>query len=128
VSPVTPVAASSARALLVKLLGDLSGYTQLPVLRWGRGCLWGAGTSQAKRRSRRVQHLRSGPRPTPAVARPGRPPRPRSDKVLFVPATPADFAAADRWMLVDRSRITFTGTECDKVRPSWRLPDGGPRL
>jgi len=33
----------------------------------------------------------------------------------MVPATIDDFAAANRWMLMDRSRITFTGTECDKV-------------
>jgi hypothetical protein len=36
VSPVTPIATSEGRVLLVKLLGDLSGYTQLPVLRSDR--------------------------------------------------------------------------------------------
>ena len=33
VSPVTPIATSSGQAVLVKLLGDLAGYSQLPVLR-----------------------------------------------------------------------------------------------
>ncbi|GBF95275.1 hypothetical protein Rsub_08306 [Raphidocelis subcapitata] len=32
VSPVTPIATSEGRVLLVKLLGDLAGYSQLPVL------------------------------------------------------------------------------------------------
>lgn len=33
VSPVTPIATASDNVLLAKLLGDLAGYTQLPVLR-----------------------------------------------------------------------------------------------
>jgi hypothetical protein len=64
------VATSSDRALLAKLLGDLSGYSQPPEL---------------------------------------------SGKVLFVPATAADLSSADRWLLVDRARVSFTGDECDKV-------------
>ena len=32
-----------------------------------------------------------------------------------MPATPEDLAAADRWLLVDRSRVTLDGAECDKV-------------
>ena len=35
-SPVAPIAASTNNLLLAKLLGDLSGYAQLPVLRRDR--------------------------------------------------------------------------------------------
>jgi hypothetical protein len=34
-SPFTPLASTSGRTVVAKLLGDLAGYTQLPVLRWG---------------------------------------------------------------------------------------------
>lgn len=34
-SPSLPIALSTGRTLAAKLLGDLAGYTQLPVLRWG---------------------------------------------------------------------------------------------
>lgn len=33
----------------------------------------------------------------------------------MVPGTLQDLQKADRWMLVDRSLISFTGSECDKV-------------
>lgn len=35
-SPWVPVAVSSNRTLSAKLLGDLAGYTQIPVLRYVR--------------------------------------------------------------------------------------------
>lgn len=40
-----PVAVSANRTLSAKLMGDLAGYTQLPVLRWvcGAVCGWVAG-------------------------------------------------------------------------------------
>lgn len=37
ISPSVPVAVSSNRTLSVKLLGDLAGYTQIPVLRYVQG-------------------------------------------------------------------------------------------
>lgn len=41
--------------------------------------------------------------------------KPNSDKLLFIPATPQDFARADRWLLVDRSRVSADGADCDRV-------------
>jgi hypothetical protein len=41
----------------------------------------------------------------------------------MIPGTSADLKSADRWMLVTRDRITFSGTECDKVREHLVHPD-----
>jgi hypothetical protein len=37
-SPSLPVAVSSNRTLAAKLLGDLAGYREMPVLRWVGRC------------------------------------------------------------------------------------------
>ncbi|KAF8065442.1 HAP2 [Scenedesmus sp. PABB004] len=88
-SPSTPVALSANRTLSAKLLGDLAGYVQPPVL---------------------------------------------SEKVLMIPRPRVGqsvqdvFANRSEWLLLDRSRISFDGTECDKVGTSFtafRYQPGG---
>lgn len=54
-SPDVPLATSSSRTLTARLLGDLAGYTQMPVLR----CVCGGG----------LRHV--GGRSTPAGGRQG---------------------------------------------------------
>ncbi|WIA16742.1 hypothetical protein OEZ85_013396 [Tetradesmus obliquus] len=79
-SPSMPWALSAGRTLGAKLLGDLAGYTQLPVL---------------SERVLMIPHPRNG----------------QSINDMFNNRT--------EWMLVDRSKISFTGNECDKVGTSF---------
>eukprot|EP00775_Hariotina_reticulata_P002496 gene2496-2799_t len=79
-SPSYPWAISSSRTLSAKLLGDLAGYTQLPVL------------------SERVLMI-----PNPKVG--------QSSQDIF--------GNRSEWLLLDRSKISFDGTECDKVGTSF---------
>ncbi|KAF6259714.1 dihydrouridine synthase-domain-containing protein [Scenedesmus sp. NREL 46B-D3] len=79
-SPSVPWALSAGRTLGAKLLGDLAGYTQLPVL---------------SERVLLIPHPRSG------------------QSVSDV------FANRTEWMLLDRSRVSFDGGECDKVGTSF---------
>lgn len=145
-SPSVPLASAAGGALVAKLLGDLAGYTQLPVLRYpcSQGaCLcpprvhgvraWRAATAwlgPALRQPLLAQFEHAGGAFASSLPLAPHPPRfarthTRSMQLLMVPQ-PLVGQTLDQvlrnqsmWMLVPRDQITFDGNQCDKVGTSF---------